>query len=472
MRGPRTNFPEGRRNFSSASAESRVPFETVTISIAFRGTISAKPLRMSWLGKRARTSNRDRMYVERKLFNRTMHLIQDDASNVRTEQRPKYLLVMPSATAEEKQTERSETKADEEGTGSVVVQQVRRKVDFTQRPDTDDNDNSIKVAGLGPMHHAHSCNVSNDGNSIFSDGSCENNACSVDRSVRRSLSDDYEKIELIPSADETLPTAQKEATEDNEIVEDEKSLPSKGVPLKSKSANDLTVKSLLDTRLDDGAYLVGTLDEEKSTTESLLGAEDDTVGKKKKHFAKNVLHFVPGYLAKGPKGTKKKKPSHLSSSLSSLKPASNVGTSLDSRYRSRSLSREELKYLKISSPTNFVHVASATNPSLVSNENTIGFSLEQVVITHEEKCATLPLLVTRGENWTIESPTVRRSIVIEKMPVLDANATIPGKPNEGFARTFQLPTGARRGRSFQQPMIFLSNFLKFQVGITRPIETT
>ncbi|XP_076671307.1 ephexin isoform X2 [Andrena cerasifolii] len=356
---------------------------------------------------------------------------KDNATNVRTKQHPKYLLVIPSATAEEKQTERSETEADEEeGTGSVIIKHDRRKVDFIQRPDTDDNDNSIKVAGFDPIYHAHSCNVSNDGNSIFSDGSCENNAYPVHRSVRRSLSDDYEKIELIPSADETLSTGQKDATKDNEIVEDEKPSPSKSVPLKSKSANDLTGKSLLDTQLDDGTYLVETLDEEKSTTESLLGVEDDTVGKKKKHFAKNVLHFVPGYLAKGPKRTKKKKSSNLSLSLSSLKPLSidsNIGTSFDSRYRSRSLSREELKYLKISSPTNFVHVASATNPSLVWNENAIGLSLEQVVITHEEKCATLPLLVSRDKNWTIESRTEQRSIVIEKMPLLDANVTTPGR---------------------------------------------
>lgn len=65
-----------------------------------------------------------------------------------------------------------------------------------------------------------------------------------------------------------------------------------------------------------------------------------------------------------------------------------------SRHRSRSLSREELRYLKISSPTNFVHVASATSPSLVSNENRVEFGSEQLsVITHEEKCATVPLLV-------------------------------------------------------------------------------
>ena len=71
-----------------------------------------------------------------------------------------------------------------------------------------------------------------------------------------------------------------------------------------------------------------------------------------------------------------------------------------------------MKYLKISPPTNFVHVASATNPNLVSNENTIRYSLEQVVITHEQKCATLPLLVaTTYENSVSENEMEHASIV-------------------------------------------------------------
>ncbi|XP_031835348.1 ephexin isoform X2 [Nomia melanderi] len=139
---------------------------------------------------------------------------------------------------------------------------------------------------------------------------------------------------------------------------------------------------------------------EKLTGDRRNRRPGDTGEKKKKRFAKNVLQLVPDYLAKGSKrARRKKKAAGLSSSLGSLKttlvePTMDEDLALDLRHRSRSLSREELRYLKISSPTNFVHVASATSPSLVSNENRVEFGSEQLpVITHEEKCATVPLLV-------------------------------------------------------------------------------
>ncbi|KAF7384864.1 hypothetical protein HZH66_011950 [Vespula vulgaris] len=141
-------------------------------------------------------------------------------------------------------------------------------------------------------------------------------------------------------------------------------------------------------------------DEEKN---SLRNNKKKKKKKKKRQFARNVLHYVPGYPGKRHKQpTKKKKKHHR------------FATSFDSRARSldekdetsieenqdfsrpRSLSRFELKYVMISAPSNFVHVASATNSRLMSNEKTAGSKLERSIITHEEKSANLPLLL-RGK---------------------------------------------------------------------------
>ncbi|XP_066591175.1 uncharacterized protein Exn [Prorops nasuta] len=135
---------------------------------------------------------------------------------------------------------------------------------------------------------------------------------------------------------------------------------------------------------------------ESETSLSSLGNDGSDIcnSKKKRHFARNVLHYVPGHLVKRPKKLKRKYKS--SSSLTAGRSAQ-PETSLTSNFeRSTSLSREELKYVTISSPTNFVHVASATNLRLQADGNYVGSNLEQtVVITHEQKCATLPLLVGR-----------------------------------------------------------------------------
>ncbi|XP_076757869.1 ephexin isoform X2 [Xylocopa sonorina] len=219
------------------------------------------------------------------------------------------------------------------------------------------------------------------------------NECSC--SSNESPSDDYERIETAFVGD-ACAAESKAANEggDEGYENDEDALCAKDAFVKSKSTNDLACSSSSETKLvDEARPLMETLSEEIL----VFAGEIPSCGKKKRHFTKNVLHFVPDYLVKGPKRRQKKKGSHTGS-LSSLKALSSdsklgVNSSNSSRYRSRSLSREEVKYLKISSPTNFVHVASATNPSLVSNENTVRFNLEQVVITHEQKCATLPLLV-------------------------------------------------------------------------------
>ncbi|XP_060816416.1 uncharacterized protein LOC132907382 [Bombus pascuorum] len=256
-----------------------------------------------------------------------------------------------------------------------------------------------------------------------------------------SPSDDYEKIESVIGTNACC-NFQAEANDDEESFENEEDTScTKNVFVKSKSTNDLASKSYSDMRLSlDGQSLVGTFSDGKLAKSLLFSNEFPNCGKKKKHFAKNVLHFVPEYLVKGQKGKRKQKEKGIPSrSLNSLKTSSSVDTKIginsNGRYRSRSLSREELKYLKISSPTNFVHIASATNPNLVSNENTIRFSLGQVVITHEQKCATLPLLVaTNYENSMAEKRNGQSSSSIvagaAESTSFDATSSVVDKSNE------------------------------------------
>ncbi|KOX79288.1 hypothetical protein WN51_09090 [Melipona quadrifasciata] len=288
-----------------------------------------------------------------------------------------------------------------------VVEQQSRNEDIACLPrvciDNSDTDvTSIRRTTIGEGTDTSHC--SNDGNA----------ACRDDKT--ESPLDDYERIEYAVG---TLDGCWKEeANEDdkNPGPEDQETASSwcrKNVFVKSKSTNDLASRrSDSDARLLDGKSLMGTFSDGELAERFLLGNELSNCEKKKRHFARNiVLHFVPEYLARGQRGKKRQKRKDIASrSLNSLKASSlmvdskiEIVESPDGRYRSRSLSREELKYLKISSPTNFVHVASATNPNLVLNENTIGLSLEQVVIMHEQKCATLPLLVaTSRENSMAE----------------------------------------------------------------------
>ncbi|XP_076634952.1 ephexin isoform X2 [Colletes latitarsis] len=309
-----------------------------------------------------------------------------------------------------------ETTTTEKGLDFVVEQKVRRKIASPLRVDTDNSiDNaSIKVVKDDPTDQ-NSINSGNDENvPSFDDSGRENKICRVNRAETKSSSDDYEKIELTPQ----IFVSVREETIKERIDHDE--YYSEGVFLKSKSAMDLTRNSLSDI----GLHTVEEFPERDSLKGSPVSNDDVALSKKKKHFAKNVLYFVPDYLVKGTKGTKKKKKSNLSASLTSLKSRSVDAKSeinFGSRYKSMNLSKKELKCLNISTPTNFVHVASATNPSLVLNENTVGFGLEQVVIRHEEKCATLPLLVGRNEDPTTESLIEQRSIVAEKMPFHDAS---------------------------------------------------
>lgn len=132
---------------------------------------------------------------------------------------------------------------------------------------------------------------------------------------------------------------------------------------------------------------------------------------KKRQFARNVLHYVQGYPGKRQKQPtkKKKKKQHyrfaasLDSRPRSLPEEDETSIEEDRELsRPRSLSRfESNKYVMISAPSNFVHVASATNSrlndcSLLSSERIASSRLERSIITHEEKSANLPLLL-RGK---------------------------------------------------------------------------
>ncbi|XP_046831932.1 uncharacterized protein LOC124430003 isoform X1 [Vespa crabro] len=125
--------------------------------------------------------------------------------------------------------------------------------------------------------------------------------------------------------------------------------------------------------------------------------------KKKRQFARYVLHYVPGYPGKRHKQPTKKKKKHYRFVTSFDSRARSLGeedeTSIEENQefsRPKSLSRFELKYVMISAPSNFVHIASATNTRLMSNEKIASSKLEQSIITHEEKSANLPLLL-RGK---------------------------------------------------------------------------
>lgn len=136
---------------------------------------------------------------------------------------------------------------------------------------------------------------------------------------------------------------------------------------------------------------------------------------KKRQFARNVLHYVPGYPGKRQKQpTKKKKKKHYRFAASFDSRARSLPeeeeeedeTSIEEDRefsRPRSLSRfvESNKYVMISPPSNFVHLASATNSRLndhlSSNERIASSKFEgSIIITHEEKSANLPLLL-RGK---------------------------------------------------------------------------
>ncbi|GAB1869338.1 Ephexin-1 [Camponotus japonicus] len=225
-------------------------------------------------------------------------------------------------------------------------------------------------------------------------------------------SSDYEKMDIIDSKVSTFDGTSKidPALSDKTILEPlthiykiEKNIPvASEIVAKSQSVNDLTTREI--TYGNPLEYL-------KQDAESTTSDEDDNASsrhkKKKRRFTRNVLYYVPRHLVKQPKKKKKSKKKYtLSSSLSSLQMTKTQSTCAGTR-------REELKGMIISSPTNFVHVASATNPSLV--RDTVGSSLEQVVITHQQICASLPLLMGKDERRKSENENTERLKVVTGM---------------------------------------------------------
>lgn len=227
----------------------------------------------------------------------------------------------------------------------------------------------------------------------------EKEKCCIERKDSNSSSD-YEKMDIVDCKASIFDGTTKidPAMPNTTILEPlthiykiEKNIPvASKIAAKSRSVNDLAIRET--TYENPLEYL-------KQDAESATSDENDDSSsrykKKKRRFTRNVLHYVPRHLVKQPKKKKSKKKYVLSSSLSSLQMTP-FSKTRDTCARTRSLSREELKGVIISSPTNFVHVASATNPSLV--RDTVGSGcLEQVVITHQQICATLPLLVGKDE---------------------------------------------------------------------------
>ncbi|KAG7198777.1 hypothetical protein KM043_001761 [Ampulex compressa] len=201
---------------------------------------------------------------------------------------------------------------------------------------------------------------------------------------------------------------------------------------KSKSVNDLWTKNSVDMVEDTLLRRMYMIEEDAECplkSQLYMNEQTHVFVQKKRHFARNVLYFVPSRLGKGPnavkkkKKVKKKKQHKFSSSLSSLKSLPADSKAMSHSFKPKSLSKEELKYLTISLPTNFVHVASATNPNLISNENAEGSNLERVVITHEEKCATLPLLVKKDCDWNVRNKSFHRAKDATRIHTDDATTT-------------------------------------------------
>lgn len=248
----------------------------------------------------------------------------------------------------------------------------------------------------------------------ITENQCKKEKCDIERKDSNSSSD-YEKMDIIDYKVSTFDGTSKidPAMSNKTILEPlthiykiEKNIPlASKIDAKSQSVNDLvTRETTYENPLD-------YLNQDMGSTTS---DEDDNASsrhkKKKRRFTRNVLYYVPRHLVKQPKKKKKPKKKYtLNSSLSSLQMTKTQSTCAGTR----SLSREELKGVIISSPTNFVHVASATNSSLV--RDTVGSGLEQVVITHQQICASLPLLIGKDERHKSENENTERSKVVTGM---------------------------------------------------------
>lgn len=241
----------------------------------------------------------------------------------------------------------------------------------------------------------------------LTENQCEKEKCSIERRDSNSSSD-YEKISItdykaltynLDVLDKTVP----ESITHIYKIEKNSSVLSK-IITKSQSITDLAIRETT----YENPFVVYSNQNAGSITSDDDASSRYKKKKNKRRFTRNVLHYVPRHLVKQPKKKKKLKKKHaVSSSLSSLRSLQTTSFSRtvpDAYTKTRSLSRDELRSVIISSPTNFVHVASATNPTLVRHP--VGFDLEQIVITHQQICATLPLLVGKDErrkNGNIQS---------------------------------------------------------------------
>lgn len=266
---------------------------------------------------------------------------------------------------------------------------------------------------------------------------CEKEKCSVERKDSSSSSDyeemnaatDYEVSALENTFRSDLKAPNKTSPESATHL-NERNIPiiSK-IAVKSKSTDDLAVRE----DVYENVFVESCSNE---NVRSITGDENDSASsaRQKKRFTRNVLHYVPRHLVKHAKKKKKKlkKSYTLNSSVSSFKSLQTTHvpkiTQDSPTAKIKSLSRQELKDVIISSPTNFVHVASATNSTLI--RDTTESSLEQVVITHQQICATLPLLVGKdNEGYKVGNEnTERLKVAVEMSPTNDD--VISNQPGE------------------------------------------
>ncbi|XP_014482404.1 PREDICTED: uncharacterized protein LOC106748424 isoform X2 [Dinoponera quadriceps] len=236
--------------------------------------------------------------------------------------------------------------------------------------------------------------------------------CPIDRKDSNS-SGDYEKMNIIDcKLSESLKPEVSERTEHVTRVNIGKDLPA----VKSTSVNNSATEEV--------TYESVYVKYSKQDSESVTSDETSSRQKKKKQrrFAKNVLHYVPQHLVNQPKKKKKVQRKYaLSDSLSSLR--SLYAASSEAVQDSCSSQSREVT---ISPPTNFVHVASATNPNLVSNENSVKST---IVITHQQICATLPLLVGKDERRVGNENAERSKVAAGMSPMDDANQPA-GEPTD------------------------------------------
>jgi len=258
----------------------------------------------------------------------------------------------------------------------------------------------------------------------------ENQCEEKERSIKRkdsSSSSDYERMDVIDYKVSTLERMFRINSEISDVITSETDPACSPYPkignntattlqtvLKSQSMNDLAMREIVrkSTSAEYPQDAISTTSDEDDMTSS----QKKQKKKKRKHFTKNVLHYVPRHLVKSqPKKKKKLKKTYSLSTLRSLQAIPFSKTVQDTYCRTRNLTREQLKCVIISSPTNFVHVASATNPTLV--QNAVESSLEQVVITHQQICATLPLLVGKGERYKVGNE--KQPKVISRISLVD-----------------------------------------------------